>query len=59
MLSSDSCWSRVWTTGPAPAARHRISLKSRYMISYWDAAILSAAQALGCHTVYSEDLNDG
>ncbi len=31
----------------------------RYGISYWDAAILSAAMALGCGTVYSEDLNDG
>ena len=31
----------------------------RYRISYWDAAIISAAQALGSHTVYSEDLHDG
>jgi predicted nucleic acid-binding protein len=28
-------------------------------ITNWDAAILVAAQALGAHTVYSEDLNDG
>jgi predicted nucleic acid-binding protein len=28
-------------------------------ISYWDAAILSAAQALGSDAVYSEDLNHG
>ena len=28
-------------------------------ISYWDAAILAAARALGSETVYSEDLNAG
>jgi predicted nucleic acid-binding protein len=28
-------------------------------ISYWDAAILEAARALGCDAVLSEDLNDG
>ncbi|MGH9483108.1 MAG: hypothetical protein ACRD1L_13550 [Terriglobales bacterium] len=31
----------------------------RYAVSYWDAAILAAAEALGAHTVYSEDLNHG
>ncbi len=30
----------------------------RYTISYWDAAIVAAAEALGAHTVYSEDFND-
>jgi predicted nucleic acid-binding protein len=33
------------------AARHRIS--------YWDAAILVAAERLGATTLYSEDLTDG
>ena len=28
-------------------------------ISYWDAAIVEAARALGCATVLSEDLADG
>jgi predicted nucleic acid-binding protein len=28
-------------------------------ISYWDAAILEAARALGCEVVLSEDLSDG
>ncbi len=32
---------------------------ARYQISYWDAAIISAAKVLGCHTLYSEDLNSG
>jgi predicted nucleic acid-binding protein len=36
-----------------------LELKSKFGISYWDAAILAAAKQLGCHTVYSEDLNDG
>lgn len=30
----------------------------RFQISYWDAAILEAARALGCEVVLSEDLDD-
>jgi predicted nucleic acid-binding protein len=33
--------------------------RERFGISYWDAAILEAARALGCRTVLSEDLTDG
>jgi len=36
-----------------------VTLRQRYQISYWDAAILAAAKAMGCATVYSEVLNDG
>lgn len=36
-----------------------LTLKKRYQLSYWDSAILAAAAELGCHTVYSEDLNHG
>jgi predicted nucleic acid-binding protein len=36
-----------------------MSTKERFGISYWDAAILEAARALGCEVVLSEDLNDG
>jgi predicted nucleic acid-binding protein len=39
--------------------RIAIERSERYRISYWDAAILAAAEALGINTVYSEDLNDG
>lgn len=39
--------------------RTAIEISLRYSISYWDAAILAAAEALGAHTVYSEDLNHG
>jgi predicted nucleic acid-binding protein len=31
----------------------------RFQISYWDAAIVEAARALGCREVLSEDLGDG
>jgi predicted nucleic acid-binding protein len=31
----------------------------RHRISYWDAAIIIAAERLGATTLYSEDLNDG
>ncbi|HKG03610.1 MAG TPA: hypothetical protein VKB03_10535 [Conexibacter sp.] len=32
--------------------------RDRFQISYWDAAILEAARALGCEIVLSEDLSD-
>lgn len=31
----------------------------KFQVSYWDAAILEAARALGCVEALSEDLNDG
>ena len=36
-----------------------LEIRKRYQISYWDSAILAAASELGCHTVFSEDLNHG
>ena len=36
-----------------------IELKNRYRIGYWDAAVLGAALTLGCHTLYTQDLNHG
>jgi predicted nucleic acid-binding protein len=36
-----------------------IELRERCQLSYWDAAIIAAAKRMGCHTVWSEDLNDG
>jgi len=39
--------------------RIAIEQSERFGISYWDAAILAAAEALGTETVYSEDLNAG
>jgi len=34
-------------------------LAERHQLSYWDAAILAAAQTLTCEILYTEDLNDG
>lgn len=36
-----------------------IATSQRFRISYWDAAILEAARALGCDLVLSDDLDDG
>ena len=36
-----------------------LQIKERYQLSYWDSAIIAAALELGCHAVYSEDLNHG
>lgn len=36
-----------------------IGLKQRHRLSYWDGAIIAAAQRLGAVIIYSEDLNHG
>ena len=33
--------------------------RQRFGISYWDAAIVTAARQMGCRTLYSEDLDAG
>ncbi len=40
-------------------ARRAFDIKTRFGIRYWDAAMIAAALELGCHTIYSEDLNHG
>jgi predicted nucleic acid-binding protein len=35
------------------------AISHRYQISYWDGAIIAAANEIGATIVYSEDLNDG
>ena len=57
-------WIEQWAAFPCqPIDRElvqiAIAISLRFAISYWDAAILAAAEALGSHIVYSEDLNDG
>jgi predicted nucleic acid-binding protein len=57
-------WIEQFTAFPCQDIDHQlvriaIERSERFAISYWDAAILVAAEALGTHTVYSEDLNDG
>lgn len=39
--------------------RAAIDTHDRFQTSYWDAAILEAARAMGCGTVLSEDMGDG
>jgi len=36
-----------------------VSVRRRFQVSHWDAAIIAAARVLGCKTLYSEDLNHG
>jgi predicted nucleic acid-binding protein len=40
-------------------ARAAFVSRARWLISYWDAAILEAARTSGCDIVLSEDLADG
>src|SRR5215468_11171945 len=44
------------TTGVMMAA---LEARQRFQLSYWDAAIIEAARAMGCAQVLSEDLNNG
>ncbi len=57
-------WIEEWMAFPCQPIDHQlvriaIERSERYAISYWDAAILAAAEAVGAGTVYSEDLNHG
>jgi predicted nucleic acid-binding protein len=57
-------WIEQWAAFPCQTIDHQlvriaIEQSERFAISYWDAAILAAAEALGTDTVYSEDLSDG
>ena len=42
-----------------PVLQAALAAKERWQISYWDAAIIEAARATGCHEVLSEDLHHG
>jgi predicted nucleic acid-binding protein len=39
--------------------RIAIDVSTRFQVSYWDGAILAAAETLGTTTLYTEDLNAG
>ena len=47
----------VWTDYPLIVAAVETSV--RYDLSYWDGAILAAAESLGASILYTEDLNHG
>jgi predicted nucleic acid-binding protein len=36
-----------------------LRIKATHRLSYWDAAIVAAARALGCREIYSEDMSHG
>jgi predicted nucleic acid-binding protein len=42
-----------------PLIKIAIEISQRYRISYWDGAILAAAERLGAEVVYTEDLSHG
>ena len=42
-----------------PLVQAALQAHHRFQISYWDAAIIEGARFSQCHTVLSEDLNDG
>lgn len=55
---------RTWLRFPVqeitvPVMSEALRIKERHQLSYWDAAIVAAARALGCREVYSEDMAHG
>ncbi len=43
----------------AQLVQSAITISRRFRVSYWDAAIIAAAQALDAPILYTEDLNHG
>ena len=42
-----------------PVMMSALEIKAMYEMSYWDAAIVAAARALGCRELLSEDMSHG
>jgi predicted nucleic acid-binding protein len=42
-----------------PVALGALDIKATHRLSYWDAAIVAAARALGCRELLSEDMSHG
>jgi predicted nucleic acid-binding protein len=42
-----------------PVMSHALGIKAAHGLSYWDAAIVAAASALGCRALFSEDMAHG
>ena len=42
-----------------PVMTGALEIRARHGYCYWDAAIITAARALGCHEVLSEDMSHG
>ena len=57
-------WLETWMTFPmcpvdGAMVLNAVEVSVRYLISHYDAQIISAAKRMGCTTVYSEDLSHG
>ena len=50
---------KVATATDGPLVREATRISQRYVVSYWDAAIIAAAQRAGAGELLSEDLNAG
>jgi predicted nucleic acid-binding protein len=55
---------KVWSRFPVPeislgVVNEALDLCRRYRLSYWDSAIVAAAQALGCDQLLTEGLSHG
>ena len=57
LLEQFRCFPVVWTDYPLIVSGIETAL--RFGISYWDGAIIAAAERLGASTLYTEDLNHG
>ena len=57
LLEQFRCFPMVWTDYPLIVAGVETAL--RFGLSYWDGAIIAAAESLGATTLYTEDLNHG
>ncbi|MFN9872639.1 MAG: PIN domain-containing protein [Cyanobacteriota bacterium] len=54
------CWSRFTVQAITWEVLQRaLDLRDTYPLSYWDAAILAAAEESSCNLLFSEDLSDG
>lgn len=56
VISDLTQW-RIHRPGPADVLA-ALDCHRRWKVSFWDAMILCSAAALGCGTLYSEDLSD-
>lgn len=53
-------WLKFPTASLHPSTVLRaLQIKERFQVSYWDAAIIAAADELACATIYSEDFGHG
>jgi len=42
-----------------PIMTGALEIRAAHRLSYWDAAIVAAARALGCRELYSEGMSHG